>query len=143
MVKVWSGVDTSRLIRATLVDESTPPLRKAPTGTSAIKRFRTASCTRPRTRSTASSRSRGAVHAGPSSGGPVALDREGAVPVAREEMAGRAVCGFPRTCVRGSGTFENVRYWFSATKSSRRATSGCSSSAFISEANSSRPSTTV
>ena len=67
-VNVCSGVETSRLISATLVDESTPPDRNAPTGTSAMSRFLTACLTSARTCSTASPRLAGGVHAGPSSG---------------------------------------------------------------------------
>jgi hypothetical protein len=55
MEKVLTGELLTSLIRATTVEESTPPERNAPSGTSDISRTRTASRRISRTRSPASS----------------------------------------------------------------------------------------
>ena len=44
--KVFTGPELARAISATMVEESVPPLRNAPSGTSEIKRMRVASSSR-------------------------------------------------------------------------------------------------
>jgi hypothetical protein len=53
MEKVFTGAADERAISATTALESTPPLRNAPTGTSATMRSATASSSSPRASSTA------------------------------------------------------------------------------------------
>ena len=64
MEKVFTGSFISAAMSPTMIDESIPPLRNAPSGTSLTSRIRTASATSARRRSGASAGASSSVSAG-------------------------------------------------------------------------------